>query len=75
METWTQGDMKTQRLGDMGTWRHGDGDIRQKTEAQVISLKRLPFAHRANGSLLFVRLLFLRLLTKKQLKVIHLHTD
>jgi hypothetical protein len=60
METWT--------------WRHGHGDtdletgnfknIKRKTEAQAIFL--LPFAHHANGSLSFFRLL------KKQMDVIRL---
>jgi hypothetical protein len=40
-----------------------------KTEAHTIFLIRLPFVHRANGSLSFVRVL-----TKKQTKVIHLQT-
>jgi hypothetical protein len=75
METWT--------------WRHGHGDMdmvqtvelkyrgiltfqQQKMEngTQAIFLIHLTFAHRANGSLSFVRLL-----TKKQMEVIHLQTE
>ncbi len=41
-----------------------------KREPRQFSLIRLPFAHRANGSLSFVCLL-----TKKQMEVIHLQTD
>ncbi len=43
---------------------------KRKAEAQEIFLIRLPFANHANGSLSLVRLL-----TKKQTKVIRLHTD
>ncbi len=43
-------------------------DIKQRMEAQAIFLIRLPFAHRANGSLLFVRFLA----KKKQTEVTHL---
>jgi hypothetical protein len=46
--------METWRRRDMETWKH-------ETEAEAISLIRLRFAHCANGSLSFVRLL-----TKKQ---------
>jgi hypothetical protein len=42
-----------------GKWKH-----------RQFSVIRLPFAHRANGSLSFVRLS-----TNKQMKVIHLQTD
>jgi hypothetical protein len=62
METW-----KTWKHGNMETWRHrqrrrdvgtrGHGDIKWKTEPRRFLLIRLPFAHHANGSLLFVRLL------------------
>jgi hypothetical protein len=59
METWTwrhgHGDMESWRNGDIESWRHGD--IKRKTEAQTIFLNLLLFAHRANGSLSFVRLL------------------
>ncbi len=37
--------------GDMEIW--GNGDIKQKTEVQIFSSTCLPFAHHANGSLLF----------------------
>ncbi len=40
-------------------------DGKLKTEASAFSLNLLPFAHCTNGSLLFVRML-----TKKQIKVI-----
>jgi hypothetical protein len=47
------------------------GHFKWKTEAHAIFLLiRLPFAHRENGSLLFVRLF-----TKKQTEVIPLQTD
>ncbi len=70
--------METQRYehGDMDmaiwTWRHGDITVnaKRKTEAQAIFLSRLPFAHCANRSLSFVRLLM-----KKQLEDISLQTD
>jgi hypothetical protein len=71
--------MKRQHPSHMGTWRHGDtetqrrGDMEKssgKRKTSRFSLIRLPFAHRAKGSLLFVRLL-----TKKQTEVIRLQTD
>jgi hypothetical protein len=56
METWKHGHENTE------TWKQGHGDMetsngKRKTEAQAISLNHLPFAHRADGSLSFVRLL------------------
>jgi hypothetical protein len=74
MDTWKHGDletgdMETWKHRDMETWRHGYGDI-NRTEAQAISLIHLPLAYRANGSLLFVRLL-----RKKQVEDISLQTD
>jgi hypothetical protein len=44
--------------------------FKTKTEAQAIFLNLLPFAHRANRSLSFVRLL-----TEKEMEVIHSQTD
>jgi hypothetical protein len=44
--------------------------FKRKTEAMQFSSIRLRFAHRANGSLSFIRLL-----RKKQVEVIRLQTD
>jgi hypothetical protein len=44
------------------TWKHGHRDkVKQKTEAYATFLNPLPFAHRGNKNLSFVRLI-----TKKQ---------
>ncbi len=60
--------MEKWRHGDMKTWRQGD--IKWKTEAQEIFPNPfITFAHCANVSLSFVRLL-----TKKQTEVICLQT-
>jgi hypothetical protein len=72
METWRHrdGDMETCRHADMQTCRHEDMDMKTsngKWKPRQFFLIRLPFTHRANGSLSFVRLL-----TKKQKKVIRL---
>ncbi len=42
METWRHGDMEKWRHREMG-WRHGHGDIKQKTEAQAIFLHQFTF--------------------------------
>jgi hypothetical protein len=72
METWKHGEMKH---GDMETliWRHVHGDMETsdgKRKVKYFSLILLPFARPANRSLPFVRLLM-----KKQMKVIRLRTD
>ncbi len=78
------GDMEKWRNGDMETCRHRHGDMvngemetcshreteNGKWKPRRLSLYRLPFAHRANGSLAFVSLLM-----KKQTEVICLQTD
>jgi hypothetical protein len=83
-ETWRHGykDIETWikwRHGDMDMetwiWRHGHRDmelnkLNEKRKPKWLSWVRLLFAHRANGSLSFVRLL-----TKQQTEVIHLQTD
>jgi hypothetical protein len=69
--TWRHGDMEIWRYGDMDTWTHGHGDMETsngKRKPSRFSLICLPFAHRANGSLLFVSLL-----AKKQTEVICLY--
>jgi hypothetical protein len=73
METWKHGDMETETWKhgymDMETWKHFE--IETSTEnGSPVSLIRLPFAHHANGSLSFVRLM-----TKKLAEVIRLQTD
>jgi hypothetical protein len=81
METWKHGKMETHR--NMEKWNNGDmylktwcvasfhnGDNKKKTETEALakfSSIHLLFAHRANGSLSFVRLLM-----KKQTEVISL---
>jgi hypothetical protein len=52
------------------TWRHGIQISNRKQKLRRFSLIHLPFAHCANVSLSFVRLL-----TNKQTEVIHLKTD
>jgi hypothetical protein len=67
-KTWRHGDMETWRHGDMETWKHGDKEtFRHRHEdmetsngnrmPRRFSTIRFPFAHYANGSLSFVRLL------------------
>jgi hypothetical protein len=77
MKTWRHedGDMKTwrHRHGDMETWRYEDMDMESsngKRKNRQFSLTRLPFAHRANGSLSSVGLL-----VKTPTEVICLQTD
>jgi hypothetical protein len=58
METWRRGDVETWKHGVMEIWRHGDMDMETsngKRKPRRFSLVRLPFAHHAKGSLLFVR--------------------
>jgi hypothetical protein len=63
METWSRGDMETQ-------WRLGNVEIGDMDNIKRKTIFLNPFAHRANESLSFVRLL-----TKKQTEVIRLQTD
>jgi hypothetical protein len=63
MEKWSHRDM------DMETWTWNFKKSK-KPKPRLFSLIRLPFAHRANGNLLFVCLL-----TKNQTEVIPLQTD
>jgi hypothetical protein len=68
VETWRHGEIETWRHGDMETWRHRDMDMETtnvKQKPTLFSLTHLPFAHRANGSLLFFCLSM-----KKQMEVI-----
>jgi hypothetical protein len=69
METWKHEEMETLRHGNIETWRHGDIEQKMENEKRKpvqFSLIRLPCCHRANRSLLLVRLL-----TKTQMEVIH----
>jgi hypothetical protein len=70
METWKHGDTEPWSHGDMETWTWRRGNIKWKRKPRLFSLIRLPFAHRANGSLPFVRLLM-----RKQTEVIRLQTE
>jgi hypothetical protein len=56
--------------GILETWRHGHGDIKQKTEAQAIFLNLCTICSSFKGSLSLVSLL-----TKKKTEVTHLQTD
>jgi hypothetical protein len=52
-EIWKHGDFETRKHGDTETWRHSgmDMDTKRNLKLRRFSLVRLPFAHRANGSL------------------------
>jgi hypothetical protein len=60
-KTWKHGTMEAWRHTDMKTYRHTD--IKRKKEVQAILLN------------LFTGGSFVRLMTKKQMEVIHLQTD
>jgi hypothetical protein len=66
METWINGDMQTCRHRDMDNGDMETSNGKRKMQAQAIFLH--PFAHRANESLSFVRLLGIKV-------VIRLETD
>jgi hypothetical protein len=63
METWRRGDMELWSPGNMKTWRHRYMDMEtsnRKQKPRQFSLIRLPYSHRANRSLSFVRLLLIK---------------